>query len=64
VRYVVVAQADRSDPRVLHYFYFARVPQETFGWGNNPEKVVGPLSKPEFDHARESLGLPADDIRP
>jgi hypothetical protein len=63
-KYVVATQADRSDPRALHYFYFARVPQETRGWGHNPEKIVGPLTKPEFDLARQSLGLPADDIEP
>jgi hypothetical protein len=47
---------------VLHYFYFARVPQEREGWASNPEKLVGSLTKAEFDRARESLGLPADNI--
>jgi hypothetical protein len=61
-KYVVVAQADRPDSGPLRYFYFARVPQERSGWGGNPEKVVGPLTKAEFDRARERLGLPAANI--
>jgi hypothetical protein len=59
---VVVAERDESDSRLLHYFYFARVPQERHGWGLNPERVVGPLTKAEFDRARAALGLPADNI--
>jgi hypothetical protein len=61
-RYVVVAQEDKSDSRLLRYFYFARVPQERYGWGLNPERVVGPLTKAEFDRAREVLGLPTYNI--
>jgi hypothetical protein len=58
---VVVAEADR--PGVLNYFYFARVPEETYGWGANPEKIVGPLTAAQFDVAEKSLGLPAADIK-
>jgi hypothetical protein len=61
--YVVVAQADIPDSGVLHYFYFARVPEERESPGLGHEKVVGPLTKAEFDRARESLGLPAANIR-
>jgi hypothetical protein len=61
-RYVVVAQEHGSDSNVLLYFYFARVRQERYGWGLYPERDVGPLTKAEFDRAREGLGLPADNM--
>ena len=40
------------------YFYFARVPQETGGWGNNPERIIGPLRAEEFASAKAKLHLP------
>jgi hypothetical protein len=40
------------------YYYFARVPQETYGWGNNPERIVGPLNSTEFARAKKQLRLP------
>lgn len=44
------------------YFYFARVPQETDGWGNNPERVVGPLSAAKFEVAARELQLPPFEV--
>lgn len=58
-RFVVVAQ--RSDPDAggpTRYYYFARVPQETRGWGNNPERIIGPLDDQEFAAAKARLHLP------
>ncbi|HEX8064436.1 MAG TPA: hypothetical protein VF535_14630 [Allosphingosinicella sp.] len=54
----VVVQSDRG------YYYFERVPQETAGWGNNPERIRGPLSDPEFAAVKEKLRLPDLDVRP
>ena len=64
-RFVVVAQ--RSDPDgsgATRYYYFARVPQETSGWGNNPERIIGPLGDQEFAAAKAKLKLPDLTIRP
>ena len=64
-RFVVVAQ--RSDPDVsgpTRYYYFARVPQETSGWGNNPERIIGPLDEQEFAAARAKLQLPDFTVQP
>jgi hypothetical protein len=44
--------------------YFVRTSQKRAGWGGNPDKLVGPLTKAECDHPRESLELPAGDIWP
>ena len=54
-RYVVVERqvAGRSE-----YFYFARVPEERRGWGQNPERIIGPLDAAAFDEARSRLDLP------
>lgn len=54
--YIVVARhrAGRDE-----YFYFRRVAEERRGWGANPEVIVGPLGKPEFDAASKQLELPA-----
>jgi hypothetical protein len=57
-RYVVVARHPQSDKGVTQYFYFHRVPQERSGWGNNPEKIVGPLTEGEFNADKVSLHLP------
>jgi hypothetical protein len=46
------------------YFYFARVSNETGGWGANPEKIVGPLTEEEFESAKAKLGLPDFTVRP
>jgi len=40
------------------YFYFRRVPEETRGWGNNPERIIGPLSRSQFKADAHRLGLP------
>ena len=40
------------------YYYFARLPTETRGWGSNPELIVGPISPEEFEQERGRLGLP------
>ena len=64
-RFVVVAQRlgpDASGPN--HYYYFARVPQETRGWGNNPERIIGPLNEQEFAAAKAKLELPDFTVRP
>jgi hypothetical protein len=44
------------------YFYFARVPQETGAWGNNPERVVGPLDAADFQAAKRQLRLPEFEV--
>jgi hypothetical protein len=60
--WIVFAREPRgSDPRMklpTQYYYFERVPEETRGWGDNPEKVVGPLTEAEFTAAKARLGLP------
>jgi hypothetical protein len=43
---------------------FARMPQEVYGRGANPERIVGPLTMAEFNDAQNKLGLPAPAIRP
>lgn len=58
-RFVVVAQRpgpDAGGPTL--YFYFARVAEETSGWGNNPERIVGPLDEESFAAAKARLRLP------
>ena len=61
-KYVAMARhprvGDKTELRRTEYYYFARVPEETHGWGLNPEKVVGPLTKREFERAKTGLGLP------
>ena len=64
-RFIVVAQ--RSDPEVIgptRYYYFARVPEEAFGWGKNPERIIGPLDDQEFAAAKDRLRLPDFAVRP
>ena len=64
-RFIVVAQragADRVGP--TRYYYFARVPEETGGWGNNPERIVGPLDEQQFEASKARLGLPEFTVRP
>ncbi len=46
------------------YYYFARVPRETGGWGNNPERIIGPLSQEAFAAAKAKLRLPDLTVRP
>jgi hypothetical protein len=58
-RFIVVEQqplAAADGPRL--YYYFARVPQETSGWGLNPERIVGPLDEAAFAAASAQLNLP------
>ncbi len=62
-RFVVVAQTPSSGGET-RYYYFARVPEETYGWGNNPEKIVGPLTSEEFARAKATLPLPELTVRP
>jgi len=62
-RYIVFVRhphgVDHSfDRRVSEYFYFARIKNEWQGWGNEPEKVVGPLTDNQFQIAKWKLGLP------
>jgi hypothetical protein len=64
-RFVVVAQLPEdgaSGP--VRYYYFARVPQESRGWGLNPEKVVGPLDEVAFAQAKTALHLPDLTVKP
>ena len=60
--HIVVARHPRSNNvtnrSVTQYFYFARIPQETKGWGNNPEKIIGPLTQAEFEVASTTNHLP------
>jgi len=67
--YVVAAGANKQfiaveqkpigrDDEASTYYYFARIPNETFGWGNNPEKIIGPLDKSQFAIAKKRLALP------
>lgn len=46
------------------YYYFARVPNETRGWGRNPERIVGPLDQSAFAEATARLALPPPTVRP
>ncbi len=61
-KYIVAARHPWSDHNidrsVTQYYYFARIRLESGGWGDNPEKIVGPLDKQEFDAATASLHLP------
>jgi hypothetical protein len=64
-RFVAVARQPNSDAAApTLYYYFARVPEETGGWGNNPERIVGPLDPEQFEAARRRLGLPELTVRP
>lgn len=56
-RFLAVAQEPTSGGEA-RYYYFARVPEETFGWGNNPEKIIGPLTAEEFAQTKATLSLP------
>lgn len=60
--YIVLARHPRegglTDKENVEYYYFKRTPQESRGWGNNPEKVLGPFGKNEFDKRKMELNLP------
>jgi hypothetical protein len=63
---VVAAGADKRFVVVQSkagYYYFERVPQETSGWGNNPERIRGPLSEPDFAAVKARLRLPDFEVR-
>jgi hypothetical protein len=45
-------------------YYFARIAQETGGWGNNPERIIGPLTEKQFRSTTARLGLSARDMDP
>jgi hypothetical protein len=51
------------DRKRSEYFYFARVKAEFGGWGNNPEKIIGPLDQDEFFKAKRQHNLPDFSIR-
>ena len=64
---VFAAGADKKHVVVAStqgYFYFARVPNETGGWGANPEKIIGPLTEEEFASAKQQLALPDFTVEP
>lgn len=64
-RHVVVERrATRAGRGPSEYLYFARVPEETGGWGRNPERIVGPLDADEFAEAKARLRLPELTVRP
>jgi hypothetical protein len=63
-QFVVVAQRSGRDNGLTRYYYFARVPQETSGWGNNPERIIGPLDEQEFAAAKAKLKLPDFTVKP
>jgi hypothetical protein len=64
-RFVAVAQEPNSDANgPTSYYYFARVPEETRGWGDNPERVIGPLDEEAFAAAKANLQLPDLTVRP
>lgn len=46
------------DDEASSYYYFARISEETVGWGKNPEKIVGPLDEEQFAIAKKRFGLP------
>jgi hypothetical protein len=52
-----VTAARRRDGRE-EYFWFARVPEERRGWGRNPERIIGPLSRAQFEAEVARRGLP------
>lgn len=62
-RYIAVARHPGGNRAITEYFYFARIAEERRGWGLNPERIVGPLSQPEFDAAARRLGLPELTVR-
>ena len=63
-RFVVMKMRQPSNAAQPTYFYFARIPQETGGWGQRPEKLIGPLSRGEFQQRRAALGLPDANVTP
>lgn len=62
----VIAAGSNKDFITVHgakgYYYFHRINNETSGWGTRPEKIVGPVSKNEFDAAKRKLRLPEPDM--
>ena len=60
--FVVVARYPKVDGAIdrtrTEYFYFARIPEETSGWGRNPERIIGPLTASDFNRAKAENGLP------
>lgn len=64
-RYVVLAQQPiEGAGNETFYYYFKRIPQEKSGWGSNPEEIVGPMGRAEFDAATQRLSLPPLTIKP
>jgi len=47
-----------TNKSITEYFYFARIKNERSGWGNSPEKIVGPLTQSEFEAASTAHHLP------
>lgn len=54
-RYIVVARHRAGHDE---YLYFHRVAEETRGWGHNPERIIGPLNRSQFEADSQRLGLP------
>src|SRR6185437_14795757 len=66
-RFVVIARHPRksihTDRGRVEYFYFLRIKNERKGWGEKPEKIVGPLSQAQFEAAKMRYDLPDFSIR-
>jgi len=67
-KYVVVVRHPYKDGSFdrnrMEYFYFARVKEELHGWGENPEKIIGPLNEVAFLAAKNRYHLPDFSVRP
>jgi hypothetical protein len=61
--YIVVARHPANDRRITEYFYFARIPKERSGRGQDPEKIIGPLTEAQFAVAKRRLQLPEFSVR-
>lgn len=46
------------------FYYFRRSVHELSGWGNDPEKIIGPLNERDFKAVTEKLRLPALTVQP
>lgn len=64
-QYVAVARHPRTgdliratDSSVTEYYYFHRITDERRGWRMHPEKIVGPLTREQFQHEKSKLRLP------
>jgi hypothetical protein len=46
------------------YYYFRRIPLEANGWGDEPEKIIGPIDENGLAKATKNFGLPRLTIKP